>query len=184
MSELYDDYDNEYDDVEVEVEVDDDVDVDDGVDDVDDDVDNVDDIEEDDEEEHEDEEEHDIEDTDIDEDDDIDDDNIISNIKDHYVFDISDKKTSNGSTISSRNSHKIFPNITKYEKALIISYRCQQLAEGAKPYINIGNLIDVIDIAEKEFLDDKIPMNIIRHLPLKGGEYIKEVYNIGELINL
>lgn len=180
MSELYDDYDNEYDDV------DDDVDVDDGVDDVDDDdVDNVDDIEDDEdvEEEEEDDDEHDIEDTDID-DDDIDDDNVISNIKDHYVFGISDKKSSNGSTISSRNSHKIFPSITKYEKALIISYRCQQLAEGAKPYINIGNLIDVIDIAEKEFLDDKIPMNIIRHLPLKGGEYIKEVYNISELINL
>lgn len=55
--------------------------------------------------------------------------------------------------------------ITKYEKVRIIGLRATQLANGAKPTTDIGNLTNPLKIAEKEYLEGTIPIGIIRTLP-------------------
>lgn len=61
--------------------------------------------------------------------------------------------------------------ITKYEKVRIIGLRATQLANGSKPKTDIGDLIDPLKIAEKEFKEGVIPLNIIRTLP--NGEKLQ-----------
>ena len=55
--------------------------------------------------------------------------------------------------------------ITEYENARIIGLRATQLANGAKPMTDIKGLIHVLDIAEKEYREGVIPINVIRTLP-------------------
>lgn len=55
--------------------------------------------------------------------------------------------------------------ITKYEKVRIIGTRANQLALGAPAAVEIGDLTDVIKIAEKEYALKKIPLIICRQLP-------------------
>lgn len=70
---------------------------------------------------------------------------------------------------SSRNT------LTKYERALIIGMRLEQLARGAKPYIDFKrfNLETIQQIAEKELKEKVIPFMIIRLLPNGLNEYWK-----------
>jgi len=56
-------------------------------------------------------------------------------------------------------------NITKYEYARLIGTRASQLSNGFKPMTDIENLTDCLKIAEKEFREGVIPINIIRKLP-------------------
>ena len=72
-------------------------------------------------------------------------------------------------------NHKTIPILTKYEKTRILGIRISQLNNGAKPYVNIENTI-IIDnniIAEKELLEKKIPIIIMRPLPNGKKEYWK-----------
>lgn len=55
--------------------------------------------------------------------------------------------------------------ITKYEKVRLLGLRATQLANGAMPLTNIENLIDPLKIAQKEFDEGVIPIDIIKTLP-------------------
>lgn len=72
-------------------------------------------------------------------------------------------------------NHRTIPILTKYEKTRILGIRISQLNNGAKPFVNIENTI-IIDnniIAEKELLEKKIPIIIMRPLPNGKKEYWK-----------
>jgi DNA-directed RNA polymerase subunit K/omega len=55
--------------------------------------------------------------------------------------------------------------ITKFEKTRILGLRASQIANGAKPLVDISGLRDPLKIAEKEYYSGKIPISIIRTLP-------------------
>ncbi len=55
--------------------------------------------------------------------------------------------------------------LTKYERARIIGVRAIQLSNGAIPMINIDNIHNVSEIAEKELVEYKIPIIIRRKMP-------------------
>jgi DNA-directed RNA polymerase I, II, and III subunit RPABC2 len=74
--------------------------------------------------------------------------------------------------------------LSKYELAGIIGYRAQQLAEGAPTYVQVGHLIDPIDIAIREFKADMIPLRISRPYPASKGKVIYKVYRLSELIDV
>lgn len=69
-------------------------------------------------------------------------------------------------------------NLSKYEKARVLGMRALQLSNGAVPMVEIGNLKNVHDIAEKELLEYKIPMIIKRKLP-DGSSYS---FRVSEMI--
>lgn len=73
---------------------------------------------------------------------------------------------------------KTIPCMTKYEKALLIGTRAQELNNGALPTVNVGGLKSTVSIAEKELRERKLPMIIRRHLP--DGSF--EDWKIDELI--
>jgi DNA-directed RNA polymerase subunit K/omega len=54
------------------------------------------------------------------------------------------------------------PRITKYEKALLIGKRAKQIEEGANPNIKVTPGQSVIEIAEEELRQRKIPLYIKR----------------------
>jgi DNA-directed RNA polymerase subunit K/omega len=54
---------------------------------------------------------------------------------------------------------------TKYEKTRIIGSRAHQLAGGAPPTVDIGDLDTAVDIAEKEWVERKIPLILVRKYP-------------------
>ncbi len=55
--------------------------------------------------------------------------------------------------------------ITKYEKVRIIGLRATHISNGAKPMTDIKGLRDPVKIAEKEFSEGTIPINIVRNFP-------------------
>ena len=64
--------------------------------------------------------------------------------------------------------------LSKYEKAKIIGLRAQQIASGSKPFIEVPKgMSNVIDIAEKELEDRKIPFIIKRNIGNNKYEYWK-----------
>ena len=54
---------------------------------------------------------------------------------------------------------------TKYEIARIIGCRATQIAGGAPPAVDIGDLDDAVAIAMKEWDEGKIPLTLIRKYP-------------------
>ena len=68
-----------------------------------------------------------------------------------------------------KHNNKSSPVITIYEKTKIIGLRSQQLSLGCKPLIKVDPHIDnVIEIAEEEFKQKKIPFLIRRKI---GNSY-------------
>src|SRR3989304_960960 len=66
-------------------------------------------------------------------------------------------------TMLNINKEKItIPYLTKYEKTRLLGVRTQQLSMGAIPMVEVGNLKDTADIAEKELRERKIPLIIRR----------------------
>jgi len=64
--------------------------------------------------------------------------------------------------------------LTKYEKAHIIGVRAQMIADGAPMFVDPGDLKSPIEIARKEYTENKIPLLIRRPLPgftLKKTKY-------------
>ena len=51
---------------------------------------------------------------------------------------------------------------TRFEKARLIGARAIQISMGATPNVDLGDLIDPIDIAKKEYEEDKLPLDVIR----------------------
>ncbi len=54
---------------------------------------------------------------------------------------------------------------TKYEVVKALAVRASQLSRGAEPFVNVGDLINVSDIAEKELFERTIPIIIERPFP-------------------
>ena len=55
--------------------------------------------------------------------------------------------------------------LTKFEKVKVIGIRAEQISLGAPPCVDIENLTEPLEIAEKEFKEHKIPIIIIRKFP-------------------
>ena len=70
------------------------------------------------------------------------------------------------------------PQLTKYERTLLIGIRAQQLNKGALPAVSTDNLTNTIKIAEKELEERRMPLIIRRHIP--DGTY--EDWKIDEFI--
>jgi len=66
--------------------------------------------------------------------------------------------------------------LTKYEKVRILGTRAEQLSNGSKPLVNINNLHNSLEIAEKELLEKKIPILIERKYP-NGSSIILSIHN-------
>ena len=54
--------------------------------------------------------------------------------------------------------------MTKYEKARILGTRALQISMNAPVMVDIGDLTDSLDIAEKELNECKIPFTVRRYL--------------------
>lgn len=108
---------------------------------------------------------------------------------DEYVSDIDDEGdlTEFQKMLINKQEQKFrtVRHYTKYEPVALIGYRAQQIAEGAPPLTEIGNLTDPGAIAAKEFAEGKIPYNLERILPSnKIGKYSYETRSPDELINV
>ena len=70
------------------------------------------------------------------------------------------------------------PFLTKNEKTNIIGIRALQICEpGCKIYVDATGLTNPIDIALKEFEENKIPFSINRPLSRKKGIFEKKQLN-------
>jgi len=76
-----------------------------------------------------------------------------------------------------RKERKTIPILSKYERTRIVGERAIQISMGAPPLVEVGNLENPADIAEKELREKKIPYIIKRVLP--NG--IVELWSVDEL---
>lgn len=87
--------------------------------------------------------------------------------------------------INQKQEFKTPNRMTKYELAALIGFRAQQIAEGAQPYVEVGQLTDPSEIALKELNEGKLPFIIERPLPSsKIGKFTYEIRTLNELINV
>jgi len=74
------------------------------------------------------------------------------------------------------------PMITKFEKASIIGSRAEAIANGAKPFVDVGKMCNPVEMAEKEFNEGLLNFNIVRSIPTHEFtsyiEYIVEPKNL------
>ncbi len=87
-----------------------------------------------------------------------------------------DLKATYLSMITSR-VRKTIPILSKYERTRIVGERAIQISMGAHPLVEVGNLENPVDIAEKELREKKIPYIIKRVLP--NG--LIELWSVDEL---
>jgi len=72
-----------------------------------------------------------------------------------------------------------YPFLNQFEKTKVLSFRASQIAQGAKPYIEVPeNITDVYTIAKMELLARKLPFILKR--PLPDGDY--EYWKLSELM--
>lgn len=67
--------------------------------------------------------------------------------------------------------------MTEFELTEVVSIRAQQIVEGCKPFVDIGDETNPIEIAKMEIKQKKCPMMIQRRV----GNYIEE-WGINEMI--
>lgn len=60
--------------------------------------------------------------------------------------------------------------MSKFEYTEAISIRAQQLQKGGKPFTDVGELTDPLEIAEKEIKDKRCPLDVVRMITDKIGE--------------
>ena len=60
---------------------------------------------------------------------------------------------------------KTIPILSKYERTRVVGERAIQISMGSPPLVEVGNLENPVDIAEKELREKKIPYIIKRVLP-------------------
>jgi len=80
------------------------------------------------------------------------------------------------------DDRKSLPYLSKYEYTVLLSTRIQQLAEGAKPLVDLKNMNQqdpefLFKLATKEIMEQKLPFIIHRRLPNGKSEY----WNVSEL---
>jgi len=76
-----------------------------------------------------------------------------------------------------RRDRKTVPILSKYERTRVVGERAIQISMGAPPLVEVGNLENPVDIAEKELREKKIPYIIKRVLP--NG--LIELWSVDEL---
>ena len=68
--------------------------------------------------------------------------------------------------------HTSQPFLSVYEKTKILSFRSNQLAQGARPYVTVPeHMTNVLEIAKLELTQRKLPYIIKRPMPDKTFEY-------------
>ena len=68
--------------------------------------------------------------------------------------------------------HKSQPFLSIYEKTKILSFRSNQLAQGARPYITIpDHVTNVLEIAKLELAQRRLPYIVKRPMPDRTFEY-------------
>ena len=55
--------------------------------------------------------------------------------------------------------------VTRFEKVRILGQRAHQLSLGAQPLVDISGLTEALEIAEKEWVERKLPIIIKRTMP-------------------
>jgi len=69
-------------------------------------------------------------------------------------------------------NHKSIPYLTLFEKAQLIGFRANQLAQGARPLVKVPpHITDVIDIARIELEQKRMPYILRRVMPDGSFEY-------------
>ena len=70
--------------------------------------------------------------------------------------------------------HRSVPYVTIYEKAKIIGFRANELAQGARPFIIVpDHVTDVLDIARLELEARRLPFILKRPMPDGSFEYVR-----------
>ncbi len=78
-------------------------------------------------------------------------------------------------------NHKSVPYLTQFEKTKLIGFRSNQLAQGARPLIQVpAHVTDVIEIARLELEQRRLPYLLKR--PMPDGTY--EYWRLADLIVL
>jgi DNA-directed RNA polymerase subunit K/omega len=77
---------------------------------------------------------------------------------------------------SLKEERKTLPYYSKYEYTALLGTRAQQLAEGAKPLVELKGLVQsdpqfVWNLAHKEIIEQKLPFIVHRRLPNGVSEY-------------
>jgi DNA-directed RNA polymerase I, II, and III subunit RPABC2 len=69
-------------------------------------------------------------------------------------------------------NHKSVPYLTLFEKTKLIGFRANQLAQGARPLVQVpSHVTDVIDIAKIELEEKRMPYILKRTMPDGTFEY-------------
>tara|TARA_B100000795_G_C22374161_1_gene277234 strand:+ start:77 stop:478 length:402 start_codon:yes stop_codon:yes gene_type:complete len=68
------------------------------------------------------------------------------------------------------HSRETRPYLTKFEKTKLIGVRAQQLASGSEAMVKLDGNESIVEIAEKELAQKKIPFIIRRYLPNQKHE--------------
>ena len=102
--------------------------------------------------------------------------NTNSNQINDLIEEFDDLKATYQSMITSRD-RKTIPILSKYERTRVVGERAIQISMGAPPLVEVGNLENPVDIAEKEVREKKIPYIIKRVLP--NG--LIELWSVDEL---
>lgn len=87
-----------------------------------------------------------------------------SNQINELIEDFDDLRATYQSMITTR-VRKTIPILSKYERTRVVGERAIQISMGAPPLVEVGNLENPVDIAEKELREKKIPYIIKRVLP-------------------
>lgn len=94
--------------------------------------------------------------------------NSNSNNNSNQINDLTDEfddlKSTYQSMLTNRD-RKTIPILSKYERTRVVGERAIQISMGAPPLVEVGNLENPVDIAEKELREKKIPYIIKRVLP-------------------
>lgn len=69
-------------------------------------------------------------------------------------------------------SKKTSPYRTKYEESRILGIRALQISANDAPLVEVGELTNSLDIAQKELKENKIALAVIRKLPNGSQETI------------
>jgi len=78
-------------------------------------------------------------------------------------------------------NHRSVPYLTTFERTKIIGFRSNQLAQGARPLIQVpDHITDVMDIARLELEQKRLPFLLKR--PMPDGEY--EYWRLQDLVQL
>ena len=97
--------------------------------------------------------------------------NSLNNFNSNVVSETNDFLTPELLDIELNKTKRTRPKLTKYEKARVIGYRAQQIADGLEAFVDIVKLQHPTDIANEELIQKKLPYIIKRPIPDGTFEY-------------